>query len=136
MLALRLTYGWLNTVVPQIFGDGWESWFDNLSEYEISNLRVNGSGLEYYGRVIVGRLFKNRSIEFTGLCLVWNRLTTLLRRLEGEIKDMSGSKKSTHIGSINCFSIVRNGPCESDRQDKYNAMIARMRQRLEDKKVD
>ena len=89
MLALRITYGWLNTVVPQIFGDGWESWFNNLSEYKILNLKMNRSGLVHYRRVINDRLFKERygSIEFTSLCFVWDRLTTLLQRLEGELPD-------------------------------------------------
>ena len=63
MLALRITYGWLTTVVPQIFGDGWESWFDNPSEYEILNLRMNRSGLVHYGRVINDRLFKEVRLD-------------------------------------------------------------------------
>ena len=96
MLTLRITYGWLNTTVPQIFGDGWESWFDNLSEYEILNLKMNRSGLVHYRRFINGRLFKKRygSIKFTSLCLVWNRLTTLLQRLEGELPENYTASKN------------------------------------------
>ena len=75
MLTLTIRYGWLNANVPQIFGDGWRSWLDNLSEYEILNLRMNRSGLEYYKRIIVDRLVRKRSNEFTNLCLICNRLT-------------------------------------------------------------
>ena len=85
MLTLRIRYGWLAMNVPQIFEDGWGSWLDNLSEYEISNLRMNRSGLEHYKHVIVDRLFKKRSNEFTSLLLIHSRLTTLLRRLEGKL---------------------------------------------------
>ena len=87
MLGLRIIYGWLNTILPQIFGDGWRSLLDNLSEYDILKLRMNRSGLEHYKRVIVDRLFKKRSNEFTSLCLIYSRLTTLLQRLEGELPE-------------------------------------------------
>ena len=73
MITLRIRYGWLNTNVPQIFDDGWRSWLDSLSGYEISNLGMNRSGLVYYRRVIVDRLFKKRSNEFTSLCLIHSR---------------------------------------------------------------
>ena len=87
MLTLRIRYGWLATNVPQIFEDGWRSWFDSLSEYDILKLRMNRSDLEHYTRVIVDRLFRKRSNEFTSLCLIYNRLTTLLQRLEGELPE-------------------------------------------------
>ena len=86
MIALRIRYGWLSTNVPQIFDDGWEPWLNNLSENEISNLRMNRGGLVYYRRVIVDRLFKKRSNEFTSLCLIYSRLMELLR-LEGELPE-------------------------------------------------
>ena len=87
MLTLRISHDWLATNVPQIFEDGWRPWLDNLSEYEILSLKMNRSGLEYHKRVIVDRLFRKRSNEFTSLCLIYDRLTTLLRRLEGELPE-------------------------------------------------
>ena len=87
MITLRIRYGWLATIVPQIFEDRWRSWLGNLSEYKILNLRMNRDGLEHYRRVIVDRLFKKRLNEFTSLCLICDRLTTFLRRLEGALPE-------------------------------------------------
>ena len=48
---------------------------------------MNRGGLEHYRRVIVDILFKKRPNEFTSVCLIYDRLTTLLQRLEGELPE-------------------------------------------------
>ena len=82
MIISRVRYNWLNTNVPQIFGDGWRCRLDNLSDYEISNLRMNRSGLVHYRRIIADRLLRTNEMN-PGL--IHDRLTTLLRRLESEL---------------------------------------------------
>ena len=53
-----------------------------------------------------------------------------------ELKDMPGSKKSKCSGLGRGFVKACTKPHDSDRQERYNSMITRMRQRLERKKKE
>ena len=53
-----------------------------------------------------------------------------------ELKGMPGSKKSKRGGLERGFVKACTKPHDCDRQERYNAMITRMRQRLERKKKE
>ena len=52
--ALVTKYAWLITNVPQILYSRyrWKSWLDDLSAYDILNLRMNISGIRHYKHLI------------------------------------------------------------------------------------
>ena len=84
--TLLTKYGWLITNVPQILHSDplWKSWFDNLSEYDILNLKMNISGIKYSRDTIVDEYdnYDPNSDEFECLCKIHYRLVELLLRLD------------------------------------------------------
>ena len=83
--VLLAKYGWVITNVPQILHSRplWKSWFNNLSEYDISNLRMNVSGIKHSRGMLVDEYdsYDPRSEEFECLCKIHGRLIELLFRL-------------------------------------------------------
>ena len=62
----------------------WKSWFDNLSEYDILNLKMNISGIKYSRDAIVDEFdnYDPKSEEFECLFEIHSRLVGLLLRLD------------------------------------------------------
>ena len=86
LLNFLLTkYAWLITKVPQILHSPplWKSWFDDLSEYDILNLKMNISDIKHSRDMIIDEYgnYDPYSEEFECLCKIHGRLTELLLRL-------------------------------------------------------
>ena len=76
----------LRRLVPNIFREGlnWKRWCNRLSEDEISWVRTNRDSLEYYAHVTSKKLVA-RGDQYSNLWVIYNRLMTLLTRLDGPI---------------------------------------------------
>ena len=88
LLNVLLTrYAWLITDVPEILHScySWEFWLDNLSEYDILNLKMNVSGIKHSRDMIIDEYdnYDPCSKEFDCLCKIHGRLieSRLLSRL-------------------------------------------------------
>ena len=72
---------------PVLFGENlWASWFDNLSEYDITNLRMNRSGIEESKDFMFKELYiwERNCEEYRCINKICMRLVTLLARMDGK----------------------------------------------------
>ena len=84
MLSFRADFEPLRRLIPNIFREGldWKYWCNRLSENEISWVRTNRDSLEYYAHVSSKKLVA-RGGQYGNLWIIYNRLMTLLTRLDG-----------------------------------------------------
>ena len=83
---------WMTKDYPQVlFGENlWESWFNNLSENDISNLEMNRSGIEE-SKDFMGKELHIRERdydEFTCINKIYVRLVMLLLCIDGKPCEM------------------------------------------------
>ena len=79
---------WMADNYPQVLlGENlWRSWFNNLSEYDILNLKMNRSGIEESKDFMSKELHirEKNYVEFTCINKIYVRLVMLLLCVDGE----------------------------------------------------
>ena len=79
---------WMAENCPQVLlgEELWKSWFNNLSEYDISNLKMNKSGIEESKDFMVKELHirEKNYVEFVCINVIYSRLVKLLLRFDGK----------------------------------------------------
>ena len=79
---------WVTGNYPQVLlGENlWRSWFNNLSEYDISNLRMNKSGIAESRDFMSKELHirEKNYVEFMCIDKIYSRLVILLLCIDGK----------------------------------------------------
>lgn len=79
---------WMVNNYAQVLYDKtlWKFWFDNHSEYDILNLKMNRSGIEE-SKIFMGKelhIWGCNYEEFMCISNIYSRLVTLLLRMDGK----------------------------------------------------